>query len=170
MNWHHPTSSLEIGTLRANVGRVVMDGEMQKEVVDCIQEASRLAAGVKREAQRLIGHFEEMLRDRMGKVEEERRIVLESMTPPQAMTASYQLQCRKDSITEVEQEILFSICKCVKPAKTDEGEEDVGGKWKVSGFEVNEKKECVSLFHITEKIISKYLSAHVCALGWAFLR
>ncbi|KAG9067630.1 hypothetical protein KI688_012415 [Linnemannia hyalina] len=66
MNWHHPTYSLEIGTVRANVRRAVMDGvagtdaltKERQEVVDCFQAAPRLAAGVKREAQRLIDHFE----------------------------------------------------------------------------------------------------------------
>ncbi|KAG9070416.1 hypothetical protein KI688_009753 [Linnemannia hyalina] len=55
MNWRHPTSSLEIGTVRANVRRAVMDGvagtdaltKERQEVVDCFQEAPRLAAGVK---------------------------------------------------------------------------------------------------------------------------
>lgn len=135
MNWHHPTSSLEIGTVHANVRRVVMDGvtgtdaltEERQEVVDCLQEAPRLAAGVKREAQRLIGHFVEMLRDRMDKVEEERRVILELMTPPQTMIELYRLQCRKDSITEAERGILLSICEWVKPADIDKDEEDAGG-------------------------------------------
>ncbi|KAG0274828.1 hypothetical protein BGZ96_004069 [Linnemannia gamsii] len=136
MNWHHPSSSLEIGTVRANVGRAVMDkvtskdilGVMQQEVVDCLQEAPRLAGGVKREAQRLIGHFVESLKERMDKVEEERRQILELMTPPQTMTEAYRLQCRKDSITEVEREILLWICESVKPADIDKDEEDSGKK------------------------------------------
>ncbi|KAF9536986.1 hypothetical protein EC957_009128 [Mortierella hygrophila] len=65
MNWRHSTFSLEIDTVRANIRRVVMDRvadtdaltEERQVVVDCLQEASRLAAGVKREAQRPIGHF-----------------------------------------------------------------------------------------------------------------
>ncbi|KAF9382477.1 hypothetical protein CPC16_009322 [Podila verticillata] len=141
MNWNHPTSSLEIGTVCANVRRVVMDGEMQQEVVDCLQEAPRLAAGVKREAQRLIGHFVEMLRDRMDKVEEERRIILELMTPPQTMTESYRHQCRKDFITEVEREILLSICKWIKPADIDEGEEDTGSNEENDNSDVENRQD-----------------------------
>ncbi|KAG0347945.1 hypothetical protein BG004_006508 [Podila humilis] len=140
MNWHQPISSLETGTVRANVGRVVMDGvagtdtrtEERQEVVDCLQEAPRLAASVKREAQRLIGQFVEMLRDRMDQVEEERRIILESMTPPQTMAEFYRLQCRKDSITEAERGILLSICERVKPADIAKDEEDAGDGNKVN--------------------------------------
>lgn len=141
MSWYHPTSSLEIGTVRANAKRVAMEEEMQQEVFDCLQEAPRLAAGVKREAQRLIGHFVEMLRDRMDKVEEERRIVLESMTPPQTMTESYRLQCRKEFITDVEREILLSICQRIKPADIDEGEEDTGGNEENDNSDVEKRQD-----------------------------
>lgn len=129
-----------------------MDGEMQQEVVNCLQEAPRLAAGVKREAQRLIGHFVETLRDRMDKVEEERRIILELMTPPQTMTESYRLQCRKDCITEVEREMLLSICNWIKPADIDEGEEDTGSNEENDNSDVENRQDkefCVLLSFLT---------------------
>ncbi|KAF9333018.1 hypothetical protein BG006_004085 [Podila minutissima] len=116
MNWNHPMSSLEIGTVHANVRHMVMDGEMQQEVVDCLQEAPQLAAGMKREAQHLIGHFVEMLRDHMDK-------------------------CRKDFITEVEQEILLSICKWIKPADIDEGEEDTGSNEENNNSNVENRQD-----------------------------
>lgn len=152
MNWNHPTSSLEIGTVCANVRHMVMDGEMQQEVVNCLQEAPWLAAGVKREAQHLIGHFMEMLRDHMDKVEEEQRIILELMTPPQTMTESYQLQCRKDCITEVEWEMLLSICNWIKPADIDEGEEDTSSNEENSNSNVEDRKDkefCILLSFLT---------------------
>ncbi|KAF8906649.1 hypothetical protein BGZ58_006272, partial [Dissophora ornata] len=86
MAWHHPTSTLEVGTLSANTKRVftgmpalttltsttsALDRpDLQQQVMECIQEATRLAAGVKRKAQRLIGQFVETLRDNTNEAEE----------------------------------------------------------------------------------------------------
>ncbi|KAF9106582.1 hypothetical protein BGX30_008814, partial [Mortierella sp. GBA39] len=106
LSWHHPTSSLEIGTMRANVGRVVMDEKIQQDVIDCLQEAPRLAAGVKREAQRLIGHFVETLRNRMDQAEEDKRREMLLKVPLETMSEADRLQARTGAVAEVERNIL----------------------------------------------------------------
>ncbi|KAG0195467.1 hypothetical protein BGX33_003246, partial [Mortierella sp. NVP41] len=63
MVWEHPPAVLDVGTLAGNVKRVLSsEPNLQEEVVDTIQEASRLAADTKRKAQRLIGKYLETLR------------------------------------------------------------------------------------------------------------
>lgn len=59
LSWQHPTVSLDVGTLEANVKRVLPSGDddLWSEVTKCIQEATRAAIEVKRKAQRLIGMF-----------------------------------------------------------------------------------------------------------------
>ncbi|KAF9985306.1 hypothetical protein BGZ65_011250 [Modicella reniformis] len=50
MSWQHPTVTLEVGTLAANVKRVLSsEAGLSSEVVECLQEASQ-AAAVKRNA------------------------------------------------------------------------------------------------------------------------
>ncbi|GJJ77517.1 putative transposase [Entomortierella parvispora] len=64
--YHHPTSSLSIGTLKANI-RLALPNQLdlQQEVMEVIQGATSEAARVKREAQRLIGCYVEKL-DKIG--------------------------------------------------------------------------------------------------------
>ncbi|GJJ75414.1 hypothetical protein EMPS_07772 [Entomortierella parvispora] len=64
--YHHPTSSLSIGTLKANI-RLALPNQLdlQQEVMEVIQGATSEAARVKREAQRLIGCYIEKL-DKIG--------------------------------------------------------------------------------------------------------
>lgn len=60
--WEHPTVTLDIGTLSANVNEVLKDEPaLQQEVLDCIRKAVRLAAEIKRSCQRLIGLYLERL-------------------------------------------------------------------------------------------------------------
>lgn len=66
MAYQHPTTSLYIGTLSANIKRALPDqSTLQQEVLCCIQEALYEAARIKREGQRLIGSFIDCL-SRMG--------------------------------------------------------------------------------------------------------
>lgn len=66
MAYQHPTSSLYIGTLWANIKNALPNQPiLQQEVIDCIQEASQEAARIKRKCQVLIGSFIERL-DCMG--------------------------------------------------------------------------------------------------------
>ncbi|KAF9905017.1 hypothetical protein EC991_002080 [Linnemannia zychae] len=81
-----------------------------------------------------------MLEDRMDKVEEERRIVLELMTPPQTMIESYQPQCRKDFITEAERKVLLSLCQSIRLEDIDEGEE-VGDNEKNDNPDIENRQE-----------------------------
>jgi len=60
--YHHPTSSLFVGTLSANVKRALPgQRDLQQEVMTVIQQASSEAARVKRQGQTLIGKYIEKL-------------------------------------------------------------------------------------------------------------
>ncbi|KAG9063065.1 hypothetical protein KI688_004665 [Linnemannia hyalina] len=141
LSWYHPTVSLEIGTVSANANRVVVvNGEIpknladtaaltdvQREVIEYMQEAPRLAADVKRKAQRLIDHLIETPHNRMDKAEEDLRFDLESMNPPQTMSEKCRLQARKDAVSEVELDILLLFCEQAKPKNAEEDKGDAGG-------------------------------------------
>ncbi|KAF9079285.1 hypothetical protein BGX23_004464, partial [Mortierella sp. AD031] len=78
MVWEHPPAVLDVGTLAGNVKRVLSsEPNLQEEVVDTIQEASRLAADTKRKAQRLIGKYLETLR--LENVSEMDREILDNL-------------------------------------------------------------------------------------------
>ncbi|GJJ78017.1 hypothetical protein EMPS_10376 [Entomortierella parvispora] len=73
MRYQHPTSSLSIGTLAANVKLALEDEDsLQYEVVTVIEAAVMEATRVKRQAQVLIGTFIEYV-DRNGVTEEDRK-------------------------------------------------------------------------------------------------
>ncbi|KAG9066448.1 hypothetical protein KI688_001674 [Linnemannia hyalina] len=141
LSWYHPISALSVGTLRKNVERVLLnlmnttpkvalptdlDG-LQQEVVDCIEEATRLAAGVKREGQQLIGQFVETLRDRMTAAEQHKRTELAEGMEPRAMTEQERLKARREAITESERTILSYLCEPAKAKDADDDQDDVDG-------------------------------------------
>lgn len=141
--WHHPTVSLEVGTLNANTQRVFMNqplsttppsilagpdapssnlpnlnpSDLQRLVMECLQVATCLAAEKKREAQRLIGVFVETLRIRMDAAEETLRVKMLSETPP--MSEEQRIRARRDAITEVERKILDRFCDRIKLKDAD---------------------------------------------------
>ncbi|KAF9991549.1 hypothetical protein BGZ80_009051, partial [Entomortierella chlamydospora] len=56
----HPTSTLKVGTLSANIKRVVpIEGDIQRDVIHCLRDAVSQAARTKRAGQRAIGRFVE---------------------------------------------------------------------------------------------------------------
>ncbi|KAG0348128.1 hypothetical protein BGZ54_004709, partial [Gamsiella multidivaricata] len=60
LQYQHPTSTLNVGTLSANLRRALPnDGTVQQEVALCIRNAVREAARIKRQGQRVIGKFVE---------------------------------------------------------------------------------------------------------------
>ncbi|KAF8936350.1 hypothetical protein BGZ47_009551, partial [Haplosporangium gracile] len=146
--WHHPTVSLEVGTLNANTKRVFMNrplsttsssivagsaspsstlpslntSDLQPQVMECLQEASCLAAEKKREAQRLIGVFVETLSTRMDAAEETLRVKMLSETPP--MSEEQRIRARREVITDVERMILDRFCDRIKLKDVDD---DVDG-------------------------------------------
>ncbi|KAF9920273.1 hypothetical protein BGZ67_001388, partial [Mortierella alpina] len=66
MAYHHPVSSLDVGTLHANVGRVAGDDSaLRSQTIQCVQEAVSDASRIKRRAQRILGRFIEHV-NRMG--------------------------------------------------------------------------------------------------------
>ncbi|KAI7831143.1 hypothetical protein BC939DRAFT_221112 [Gamsiella multidivaricata] len=60
LQYQHPTSTLNVGTLSANLRRALPnDGTVQQEVALCIRNAVREAARIRRQGQRVIGKFVE---------------------------------------------------------------------------------------------------------------
>ncbi|CAO3572041.1 unnamed protein product [Mortierella alpina] len=57
MSWEHPTVTLDVGTVSANVGRVLGDSDLIAEVLRCLQEITRLATDLKRRGQQLLGRY-----------------------------------------------------------------------------------------------------------------
>ncbi|KAF9138940.1 hypothetical protein BG015_002208 [Linnemannia schmuckeri] len=114
LGWHHPTSSLEIGTLEANVKRVLSEGpRMQEEMIKCIRETFEIAVDVKRMAQRLIEKFLETLQIRMRSAEELRRQDL--ARNGMKMTEADRQKARHDVVTKDERESLVFLCGRVAP-------------------------------------------------------
>jgi len=150
LSWYHPTSTLDVGTLAANTKRVfsvrpapadfetasssplalgapaptVISLDLQQHVLDCIQEAVRLASGVKRQAQRLIGVFVDTLRVRMNTKEEERKSELQAEGEVFSEEEERQ-QIRRNAISADERQILACLCARVESKK--EKDKDGGG-------------------------------------------
>ncbi|KAF9114388.1 hypothetical protein BGW39_003380, partial [Mortierella sp. 14UC] len=112
LGWHHPTVSLEVGTLEANTKRVSSNPqELQQEVVKCLKEGSQLAVDIKRKAQRLIGRFLETLRTRIeDAVAEARR-----KKNGEALLESDRLKARREAVSNDERVVLDHLCERVKP-------------------------------------------------------
>ncbi|KAI8599776.1 hypothetical protein EDD21DRAFT_355146 [Dissophora ornata] len=104
--YHHPTSSLKVGTLAANIKRVVpTDGVLQQAVTRCIRDAVHEAARTKRESQRTIGKFIEYI-NKNGLGPTDRRFL--------------DLLCPRVSMKDVEDK------EDEEAEKEDEGDEDHG--------------------------------------------
>ncbi|KAI7832491.1 hypothetical protein BC939DRAFT_105154 [Gamsiella multidivaricata] len=64
LDWEHPTVTLDVGTLSANVRRAEdLSPDEASEVLRCLREAIRLAADTKRTCQQLLGRFIERVSD-----------------------------------------------------------------------------------------------------------
>ncbi|KAG9063257.1 hypothetical protein KI688_004861 [Linnemannia hyalina] len=140
MAWYHSTVTLETGTLAANTKRVftpsptpvsskpttatpapstpVLDRpDLQRLVVECLQEAPRLSAGVKRETQRLVGQFVETMNKEMDAAElrfiNKLRSTTESIT--EADLVRKLAEARRDAISDDERRILDHLCERIKP-------------------------------------------------------
>ncbi|OAQ22581.1 hypothetical protein K457DRAFT_25963, partial [Linnemannia elongata AG-77] len=132
LGWHHPISSLEVGTLKTNVERGLIDRpDLQLEVINCINEGSALAVDIKRKAQRLIGAFLEMLQIRMKAAEESKRQELRKAG--KTMLESERLEARRDAVTVDERDTLDYLCGRIEPmankcddADADDIQEDSG--------------------------------------------
>ncbi|KAF9284831.1 hypothetical protein BGZ88_009765 [Linnemannia elongata] len=118
LGWHHPTVSLEAGTLEANTKRVLSNSpDLQQEVAKCLKKGSQLAVDTKRKAQRLIGRFLEMLRIRIeNAVAEARR-----KKNGQALSESDRLKARREAVSDGERVVLDYLCERVKPKDVGDG-------------------------------------------------
>ncbi|KAF9951295.1 hypothetical protein BGZ72_007152 [Mortierella alpina] len=61
MSWEHPTITLDVGTVSANVGRALGEADLAAELLGCLQEITRLASEIKRQGQQLIGRYIEYI-------------------------------------------------------------------------------------------------------------
>ncbi|KAF9189315.1 hypothetical protein BGZ51_009709 [Haplosporangium sp. Z 767] len=81
LNWEHPSTTLNIGTLSVNDNRaLVNEPDLVPEVLRCLKESVRLAADIKRSCQQLIGRFIECI-VAQGTVDESDRISLDHICP-----------------------------------------------------------------------------------------
>ncbi|KAF9378215.1 hypothetical protein CPB97_009713 [Podila verticillata] len=55
--WEYPTRTLSMGTLKANIKKVVTDGNMVSDILHCLQQAVRVASDVKRLGQTVLGLY-----------------------------------------------------------------------------------------------------------------
>ncbi|KAG0286082.1 hypothetical protein BGZ98_005234 [Dissophora globulifera] len=153
MAWYHPTSTLDVGTLAANIKRVFASRpetttlisttsaldrpDVQQQVMKYIQEATQLAAGVKRKAQRLIGQFVETLRDMMNEKEETLRVMLHSEN--KTMSEAERIRVRKRAISDNERKILDYLCDRIKPMDENGDEADSQKKASEDNSDIDDK-------------------------------
>ncbi|KAG0057380.1 hypothetical protein BGZ83_010839 [Gryganskiella cystojenkinii] len=80
--YHHPTSSLDVGTLQANVGRIAaISPILRSQIVQCLRDAVRDAASTKRRGQRFIGRFIEHVNRLGSQLESDDRVFLDLLCP-----------------------------------------------------------------------------------------
>ncbi|KAF9129861.1 hypothetical protein BGX30_013727 [Mortierella sp. GBA39] len=138
MAWYHPTVTLETGTLAANTKRVftpssapasskpttatpapstpVLDRpDLQRLVVECLQEAPRLSAG----------QFVETMNKEMDAAE--LRVINKLLSTTESMTEVYLVrklaEARRDAISDDERRILDHLCERIK-LEEDNGENE----------------------------------------------
>ncbi|KAF9554358.1 hypothetical protein EC968_009681, partial [Mortierella alpina] len=61
MSCEHPTITLDVGTLKANVGKALGESDLTSDVLGCLREMIRLASETKRRGQQLIGRYIERI-------------------------------------------------------------------------------------------------------------
>ncbi|KAF8943807.1 hypothetical protein BGZ47_005026 [Haplosporangium gracile] len=100
--------------------------DLQRLVVECLQEATHLAAGVKREAQRLVSQFVEAMGKKMDAAEMRLMAELQSSTDSinEADRVRRQVAARRDAISDDERRILDHLCERIKPEDNGEDEGD----------------------------------------------
>ncbi|KAK3813747.1 MAG: hypothetical protein J3R72DRAFT_60775 [Linnemannia gamsii] len=93
--------------------------------MECLQEAPHLAAGVKREAQRLVGQFVEAMSKKMDATElrEMNKLHSSKVSMTEADRVRKLLEARRDAISDEERRILDHLCERIKP-KDDNGEDE----------------------------------------------
>ncbi|KAG0015955.1 hypothetical protein BGZ82_001245, partial [Podila clonocystis] len=111
--------------------------DLQQQVMECMQEATWLTAGVKRKAQRLIGQFIETLQEMMNKAEEMLSVMLH--TENKTMSEAERFKVRKDAISDDECKILDNLCDWVKPKDDDGNEVDSQKKGNEDNSDINDK-------------------------------
>ncbi|KAF9898752.1 hypothetical protein EC991_010433, partial [Linnemannia zychae] len=175
MAWHHPTVTLQTGTLLSNTKRIftplsaptsiepkpatlgpsmpvtttpalpktVLDRpDLQRLVVECLQEATHLAAGVKREAQRLIGQFIEVMGKKMDAAETRLMVELQSSTDSMNDAVRNQVAARRDAISDDERRILDHLCGRIKPKEAiDERDDDCEKTNSQDNSDIDDKDE-----------------------------
>lgn len=99
--------------------------DLQRLVMECLREAPHLSAGVKREAQRLIGQFVEAMSKKMDAAE--LRVITELQSTTEPMTEADRVRklvaARTDAISDDERRILDHFCERIKPKEDNDGNE-----------------------------------------------
>ena len=172
MAWHHPTSTLDVGSLAANTKRVFTSmpesttlisatsaldrTDFQQQVMECMQEATKLAAGVKRKAQRLIGQFVETLQDMMNEEEEKLRVMLRDEN--KTMSEAERIKVRKEAISDDGRRILDCLCDRVKPMDDDGDEVDSQKKDNEDNSDIDDK--CTNQVQFLESFFTHLYSGN----------
>ncbi|KAG9062067.1 hypothetical protein KI688_006789 [Linnemannia hyalina] len=111
----------------------------KKPLAEMKKECFRLAAGKKREAQRLIGIFVETLRIRTDSAEEALRIKL----PPGKLTVSEEqrTKARRGAASGTEREIFDHLCERIKPKDyVEDDDEDATDKKRENNSDLRDLK------------------------------
>ncbi|KAF9081374.1 hypothetical protein BGX27_004954, partial [Mortierella sp. AM989] len=103
MNYQHPTAALYIGTLSANVKRVLPDQDgLQDEVVSVHVKAASEAARIKREGQMLIGKYlEHLVKNGLESLDATDRTFLDLLCPRVNMN---DVKNNADDVAEVDED------------------------------------------------------------------
>ncbi|KAF8921780.1 hypothetical protein BGZ58_003858, partial [Dissophora ornata] len=80
MEWEHPTVTLDVGTVSANLGRALGESELVPEINRCLQDVVRIASDIKRLGQQLIGRFIDSL-FAAGELNSTDKIILGNICP-----------------------------------------------------------------------------------------
>ncbi|KAG0357285.1 hypothetical protein BGX24_006246, partial [Mortierella sp. AD032] len=99
--------------------------DLQQLTMECLQEAPHLAAGIKREAQRLVGQFVEAMSKKMDAAElrEMDRLQSSKVSMTEADQVRKLFEARRDAISDDECRILDHLCERIKPMD-DNGENE----------------------------------------------
>ncbi|KAF9577228.1 hypothetical protein BGW38_007706, partial [Lunasporangiospora selenospora] len=79
LEWEHPTVTLDMGTLRANVSKVSSEDSSAELIISCVERAVREASKVKRKCQEILGRYLKAISD--SEVTKEDRVILEYLCP-----------------------------------------------------------------------------------------
>ncbi|KAF9117407.1 hypothetical protein BGX30_005524 [Mortierella sp. GBA39] len=154
------TSASTLSTSTAQISTTPNSDQhvLQQEVVTSLQEASRLAAGVKRTSQRLIGQFVDTLRVKMDAAEEGLRAKLLSgkATDTEKEQSKNWIKCRSNALSKDERLVLSYLCVPVKPKDDGVDENDSAVKRVQNNSDIDDKDGSEQLRFLTSFLTYLY--------------